>query len=280
MIRHAEAMRRSRAALSAGGIENAGFEARLLVAHVGGLARDCAPDPAAPIDADQLEALLARRIGREPMAYILGHQGFWTMDLAVSPVTLIPRADSEALIEAAQAARPDAGSVRRVLDLGTGTGCLLLAALTVFPEAWGLGIDRVPQAAALAAHNAAQTGMAGRTTFLCSDWATAISGRFDLVLCNPPYIESAVIAGLAPEVAAHEPRSALDGGDDGLAAYRRLLPHLPTLLAPGGVAVLELGQSQAPALDGLARALGFAPPSWRDDLGGTPRAMILGPIAR
>ena len=248
------------AALRAAGIDNPVREARLLRTH--------APDP------EQFADLLARRVAHEPMAFLVGSQGFWTLELAVSPATLIPRPDSETLIEAAMAAFPDRAAVRRVLDLGTGTGCLLLAALVEFPAAFGVGIDLVADAASLATRNAAANGLADRAAFLCGDWAGAIAGSFDLILSNPPYIETTDIAGLMPEVARFEPASALDGGADGLDAYRIIVPMLPNLLAPGGVAILELGQGQADAVAALARTAGFTTVT-RDDLGGTARAAIL-----
>ena len=255
-------LRDATAALRAAGLESPRREARWLLEHAGG-------------DADAFRALVVRRAAREPLAYLLGHQEFWTLDLAVSTATLIPRPDSETLIAAALAARPDRGAVRRVLDLGTGTGCLLLAALTEFPAAFGVGTDVVPEAAALAARNAAACGLAGRSAFLCADWAAPLAGRFDLVLANPPYIESATIAGLMPEVAHHEPRSALDGGADGLDAYRAVLAALPDLLAPGGVAVLELGVGQAGPVTALARHAGFCDPALRQDMAGIARAAVL-----
>ena len=244
------------------GIANPGLEARLLAGHANG-------------DPRRLEALLARRLAHEPMAFILGRQGFWTLDLEVSPATLIPRADSETLIEAALAALPERAAVRRVLDLGTGTGCLLLAALVEFPAAWGVGLDISPAAAALAGRNARAAGLADRVFFLCADWAAPVVGRFDLVLCNPPYVATPDLATLMPEVAGHEPRAALDGGPDGLDAYRRVLPALPALLDDGGVAVLELGQGQDAAVTELARRAGFRVADLRHDLGGIARALVL-----
>ncbi len=253
-------LREIAARLKAAGIEGALFEARLLLAHASGA---------------ELEALVARRCRREPMALILGRQGFWTLDLEVSRDTLIPRADSEALIEAAVTALPDRAAVRRVLDLGTGTGCLLLAALVEFPQAFGVGVDVVPAAAALAARNAGLNGLAGRAAFVAGVWGESVAGRFELVLCNPPYIEHAALAGLMPEVADFEPASALDGGVDGLSAYRQVIAALPGLLAAGGVAVLELGAGQADAVGALAVAAGFLLPVLRDDLAGIARAMVL-----
>jgi release factor glutamine methyltransferase len=180
------------------------------------------------------------------MAFLTGRQGFWTLDLEVSPATLIPRPDSETLITVALAARPERDTVRRILDLGTGTGCLLLAALTEYPAAFGVGVDRAPEAAGLAARNAQANHLAGRCAMLCADWAAPLVGRFDLVLSNPPCIESDAIAGL-----------------------------LPGVLAPGGVAVLELGAGQAAAVVALARLAGFRQPVLHDDLAGIARAVVL-----
>lgn len=249
------------ARLAAAGIEAPAREARLLLAH----AR--AHDPPA------FPALLARRLRHEPLAYILGKREFWSLDFAVSPATLIPRPDSETLIEAALAARP-AEAIRRILDLGTGTGCLLLAALSECPAAFGIGVDRSAAAAALAAANAATLGLASRAAFLAGDWGAALAGRFDLILCNPPYIERAVIPTLMRDVAEFEPASALDGGEDGLDAYRAVIAGLAPLLAADGVAVVELGQGQAAAVAALAAAAGFAT-ALRPDLAGIPRALVL-----
>jgi release factor glutamine methyltransferase len=263
------------ALLAAAGVEDARREARLLLAHLLGLAPNALPDPAAPVDEAALMALARRRAAHEPLAYITGRRGFWSFEVAVSPATLIPRPDSETLIEAALAAWPERGRVRRVLDLGTGTGALLLAALLEFPAAFGVGVDRVPEAAALASRNAAALGLAGRAAFLAGDWAAALAGRFDLVLCNPPYIPSGDIAGLMPDVALHEPASALDGGADGLTAYASLIPAALTLLNPGGTAIFELGQGQDTATAAMARRAGYAGIAVRADLGGIARALVL-----
>lgn len=262
------------ARLRAAGIDSSALEARLLMAHVLGIERNAPLDRSRSIDPAPFEALLVRRLGHEPLAFITGRQGFWTLDLAVSPDTLIPRADSETLISAAIAAKP-ARDVARILDLGTGTGCLLLAALVEFPAAFGVGVDLSPGAASLAARNAAEAGLSDRSAILAGSWADAIMGQFDLVLSNPPYIDSADIVGLMPEVARFEPARALDGGPDGLDAYRALVRMLPRLLAPDGVAILELGAGQDESVARLAAEAGLARSALVADLGGIPRALVL-----
>ena len=267
--------------LRAAAVDSPRLEARMLLAHAMGTTTDALlRDPRAPVPpqaATRFGDLLRRRAAQEPVAYLTGRRGFWTLDLAVSPESLIPRADSETLVEAALEALPERGAVRRILDLGTGTGCLLLAVLSEFPAAFGVGVDLRPGAAALAAGNARENGLGGRAYFLAGDWATALDGRFDLVLCNPPYIETAVVPTLDPQVACFEPASALDGGADGLDAYRTVCACLPALLAPGGVAVLELGLGQGAAVAGLAGAAGLEVRAVRADLGGVERALVFGP---
>ena len=264
------------ATLRAAGIEEARAEARLLLGHVLGLdAAGLLARRHEAVEAAPFHAAIARRAAREPLAYITGRQGFWTLDLAVSPATLIPRADSESLVEAALAALPDRDAGLSVLDLGTGTGCLLLAILAERPNAFGVGVDLAPEAAALARANARATGLGARAAFLAGDWAGALAGRFDLVLSNPPYIESADISALMPEVAAHEPARALDGGADGLAAYRRLAAQLPGLLGPGGIAVLELGQGQRAAVSALMAGAELVVLGCRADLNGVDRALVV-----
>ncbi len=267
----AEILHRAAGRLQAAGIENARFEARLLLAHVLGCTpSDLLRDGAKAMDPTALEPLLQRRAAREPLAYIVGYQPFWSLDFLVSPATLIPRADSETLIEAALALPPPA----RVLDLGTGTGCLLLSILHERPGGFGIGIDLNPDAAALARQNARALGLADRAAFLCGHWAAALTGRFDLVLSNPPYIETGVIAGLMPEVGGYEPPMALDGGPDGLDAYRAILRALPALLTPAGAAVLELGAGQVESVRMLGFAAGFVA-TVRNDLNGIGRAITL-----
>ncbi len=255
---------------------NPRLEARLLLAHALGV------EPATLIrdlhyrvETAGFDALLDRRLAHEPLAYLLGHREFWSLDLAVSPATLIPRGDSETVVEAALAAVAAMPGPIRVLDLGTGTGCLLLAVLHDRPDAHGVGVDRVPAAVALAARNAGVLGLADRAAFVCGEWEAPLDGTpFDLVLGNPPYIRSAEIAALMPDVALHEPVSALDGGPDGLDAYRHIVPTLPHLLVPGGVAVLELGLGQSDAVGALAVAAGLTAESV-PDLAGIPRALVI-----
>ncbi len=266
--------------LRAAAVEAPRSEARLLLAHAMGCrTEDLLRDPRAPVPpaaALGFAELLKRRLGREPVAHLLGAAEFWSLPLAVSRATLIPRPDSEALIEASLAAFPRRDAVRQVLDLGTGTGCLLLAALSEFPDASGIGVDLVPQAAALARRNAAALGLGGRSGFVAGCWGAALApGRFDLVLANPPYVETGAIPGLAPEVALHEPDSALDGGADGLDAYRAVLTEIRRLLAPDGRAVVELGHGQRAAVEALASGAGLRPLCCRADLGGVDRALVL-----
>jgi release factor glutamine methyltransferase len=268
-----EAVASVAARLAAAGIEQPRREARLLLAaalgtDAGGL---LATDE---IDESTFAPLLARRLAREPMAYITGRREFWGLTFATSPATLIPRPDSETLIEAALAAWPDRGRVKRILDLGTGTGCLLLAALHEYGQAVGVGVDKSPAAAALAAKNAASLGLGPRAAFLAGDWASALAGQFDIIFSNPPYIPAAEISGLMPEVAAYEPHAALDGGADGLDAYRAILAVLPPLLAEDGLAVLDLGAGQARSVCGMAARAGLHHQT-RDDLGGHARALLL-----
>jgi release factor glutamine methyltransferase len=255
--------------------DNPRLEARLLLAHALGLTQnDLIRDPNRPVDAATFEALVTRRTAREPLALIVGHREFWSLDFRVSPATLIPRPDSETLIEAALAAYAGCPPPRKIIDLGTGTGCLLLALLTEFPSAFGIGLDLNPAAAALAQANAAHLGLADRCAFIAGDWTNPIDGRFDLIVANPPYIPGPDIETLMPEVARHEPKAALDGGLDGYDAYRAILPNLTRHLEPDGTAILELGYGQAHYVTDIAREAGLAA-SLRLDLAEIPRAIVL-----
>lgn len=251
------------------------LDAELLMAHALGVERqDVLLDPAR-YDVPELYAhLVARRMAHEPVAYIVGYRDFWTLRIEVGPGVLIPRPDSETLVEACLDLARERGAdwPARVLDLGTGPGTLLLAALSEFPEATGVGVDASEQALAYARDNAGELGMAERASFRAGDWGAGIAGPFDLILCNPPYIGDA--EPLMPDVADHEPAGALFAGADGLADYRRIIPDLPRLLAPGGAAVLEIGHRQRASVSELAEAAGFAA-ACRQDLGGRDRALLL-----
>ncbi len=271
----AETLRDGARCLAGAGIDNPRLEARLLLAHgLGCRVEDLVRDLTARTAVSDFDHLIARRVAREPLAFILGWREFWSLRFHVSPVTLIPRPDSETVVEAALALHPNPRAPTMVLDLGTGTGCLLLAFLHERPGAFGVGVDRSEEAARLAHRNAFELGLTGNATFLCGDWAGAIGGRFDLVLSNPPYVSSAELDTLMPEVGLHEPRAALDGGNGGLIAYRAIIAALPGLLMPSGAAVLELGAGQSGAVGAIAEAYGLRVET-RADLSGIARAMIL-----
>jgi len=246
------------------------LDAELLMAHALGCSREAmllsrldeAPPPA-------FEALLARRMAHEPVAYIIGSRAFWTIDLEVGPGVLIPRADSETLIEAA-VAYFEGRAPSTILDLGTGPGTLLLAALAEWCEANGLGVDASEDALDYARRNGDRIAP-GRVAFRLGDWAAGVDARFDLVLCNPPYVEADAV--LDAQVARYEPGSALYAGAKGLDDYRRIAPQLPGLVAPGGVAIIEIGHTQRDAVSALLEAEG-ASVACRHDLGGRPRALI------
>jgi len=261
--------------LAAHGIAEAAREARLLLGAALGVSQEeivCGLLPLTPQEEERVESLLARRCRREPLAYILGEREFWGLRFAVNPAVLIPRPDTETLIECALSLfRRHAP--QRILDLGTGSGALLLAALSLFPESRGVGVDLSAEALAVAEANAQALGLADRARFLEGSWESEAGGSFDLVLCNPPYIRRGEIAALDPEVRDFEPRLALDGGEDGLAAYRVLLPALHNHLTEEGIAILEIGQGQAGDVTALARECGLVLRAVRVDLGGIARAL-------
>jgi release factor glutamine methyltransferase len=211
------------------------------------------------------------------VARIIGRQEVWGLDLEIGPETLVPRPDTETLVEAALAFL-DAGGGRgeavSILDIGTGSGAILVAMLSELPKANGVATDRSESALAVAGRNAQMHGVAGRAGLVLCDWAAALRGPFELVLSNPPYIESAAIAGLQMEVRDHDPRLALDGGLDGLGAFRAILADLPRILAPEGRAFLEMGSAQAASLAGLAGEYGFSAKR-HQDLAGRERVMEL-----
>ena len=263
--------------MKAAGLDTPVLDARLIVQHALGISWDTLylkeDQPLSSDEKARLESQLARRAAHEPVSRIVGRRHFWTLDLAVSPETLDPRPDTESLIETVVQTIPDRTQALRVLDLGTGTGAILLALLAEYPNATGLGIDRSEGALTVARANADSHGLSPRVVFSAGDWTQGVEGPFDLIVSNPPYIESRHLPGLPPEVREHDPMLALDGGADGLDAYRAIIPGVPALLAPGGLAVFEIGQGQGDAVTRIAREASLEPAGSRRDLGGIERAL-------
>jgi release factor glutamine methyltransferase len=263
----------------AAGLDSPELDARILVAHA--LSLDHAALAAAGarvLDAkerDTIAALAARRLAREPVARIVGSKEFWSLQLRVDATTLVPRPETETVVEAALAVIDAGGSRHRALhiaDLGTGSGALLLALLTELPNAFGVGTDTSFGALRVARDNAQRLQLA-RAAFVACDMGGALLGPYDLIVANPPYIASGAIAALAPEVRDYDPRSALDGGADGLDCYRAIAATVPALLKPTGAVVVELGAGQAQAVTAVFSAAGLEPSAPRADLSGIPRAL-------
>ena len=271
-----DAVRRLRAA----GVDGAEGDARILLLAATGLDRVALirdPDlPVTPEAALRLEAWLARRADREPVSRILGRRDFWGLGLVVTPDVLDPRPDTETLVAAVlDGLGARRGAPLRLLDLGTGSGAILCALLAELPAATGWALDRSAGACGVARRNLAAHGFAARSLVIRGDWAAALApGAFDAVVSNPPYIESAVIPGLDRDVREHDPLAALDGGPDGLAAYRLLAADLPRLLAPGGIAAFEVGRGQDGDVAGLMRAAGLAGITTHPDLAGIARVVM------
>lgn len=249
------------------------LDAELLMAAALGIGRDrlILDDPRGTTPA-AFSQFVERRSRGEPVAYITGHRAFWTIDLEVGPGALVPRPDSETLIAAAVEHFAGTAGPRRIIDLGTGPGTLLLAALDEWPAATGVGIDASGKALGYARRNSERLGMGGRAEFRKGDWANGIEERFDLVLCNPPYVADSADTG--PGVSEFEPHEALFAGPEGLDHYRRLAPQLGTLLAPGGLVAVEIGADQEESVAALFRAEGLEPELARD-LAGRPRAITI-----
>lgn len=265
--------------LHAAAIPNATLDARVLLSHLLDLDRaqlfnrEAEPAPSDLITA--YDDLITRRIARVPVSRLMGRREFWSLEFEITADTLDPRPDSETLIEALLAALLDQTAALSILDLGTGSGCLLLAALSEYPNAAGLGIDLNQGATTTAARNAERLGLSDRSTFQTGNWTDGLSGRFDVVLCNPPYITSDALAGLAPEVIEYDPVGALDGGPDGLRDYRRVIATLPSILADDGLALIELGQGQRAEVTALAEAAMLSMVTCRADLAGIERCLVL-----
>jgi release factor glutamine methyltransferase len=249
------------------------LDAELLLAHALGIERETLllwpPSKAVP---DSFAGMVKRRMEGEPLAYITGRRAFWNIELEVGPGVLIPRPDSETLVASAVEHWPKGDGPRRILDLGTGPGTLLLAALDQWSRATGLGIDSSPVALEFARNNARRLGLSPRAHFRLGNWAEGVTETFDLILCNPPYVASG--AELGAGVLEHEPAEALFAGPQGLDDYRRLAPVIPRLLAPGGLAAVEIGADQHDSAADLFRAAGCAPRLARD-LAGRPRALLI-----
>jgi release factor glutamine methyltransferase len=279
---HRDAMAILIRAFETAGVPDAAFDARLLLCAAANIDHSSLiRDPQAPLDHAARETLLGfarRRVAREPVTRIIGERGFWSLDLDVAPGVLDPRPDTETLVDAAVETfgeRMDASL--RIADLGTGSGALLCALLDVFPNAVGVGIDLAPAACALARRNLGRCGFTARGEVRQGGWASAAPGPYDLIVSNPPYIATGDIPGLDPEVRDHDPALALDGGSDGLDAYRALTTVLPSLLATDGWAILEVGAGQAAAASAILSGHGLRPSAVRRDLGGVERALILRP---
>jgi release factor glutamine methyltransferase len=274
-----QARRDLAAKFRAAGLDSPDLDARILVGHALGLDHAAlaaaGPRILAARETDAIAALSRRRLGHEPVARIVGIKEFWSLELRVDAATLVPRPETETVVEAALAvidARGARSHPLRIADLGTGSGAIILALLAELPNAVGVGTDLSVDALRLARANAQRLG-ATRATFVACDMAAALGGPFDVIVCNPPYIASGEVVALAPEVRDFDPRAALDGGPDGLDFYRRIGAAAPALLSPSGLVVVELGAGQAEAVAALFTAAGLAPSPPRPDLNGMPRAL-------
>lgn len=273
------ALRMASLSLAEAGIDSAGLDARLLLGEALGIEPvQLLAHPERVVtaaEASLFQTLVARRARRQPLAQILGRREFWSLEFRVTADTLAPRPDSETVVETALAEIADRAAPLRLLDLGTGTGCLLLSLLHELPQASGIGVDFSAAALAVACANAASLGLADRAAFRRARWGEGLDERFDLIVSNPPYIPSAEIDQLMPEVARYEPRMALDGGVDGLDAYRAIATDVGRLLSPRGRMAVEIGATQADSAGAILAAAGLAVTAVRRDLAGHPRCLIL-----
>ena len=266
------------ARLAAAGIEGARSEAWLLLAAATGVERAALMaadrDTLSAAQEARLDALVRRRLAREPVAYLLGEKEFWSLRFKVDPAVMIPRPETETVVEAVLAQLPDRQRSLRLLDLGVGSGCLLLALLSELPRATGLGVDDSAAALAIAQRNAERLGLAARADFRHGRWGKGMAGPFDVIVSNPPYVAESDWDGLQPEIRDFEPKAALVAGPDGLAAYRALAPDCARLLAPGGLCALEIGFGQGNAVAALLAAHGLTLAERRRDLAGIERCVL------
>jgi release factor glutamine methyltransferase len=277
VITLAEALLVATRRLAAAGIEAPRREAMLLAGLVTGWSRtrQLADDrmPLSPVQSDRLARLVERRVAREPFAYLAGQREFYGRPFQVGSGVLVPRPETEILIDAARDAFPDPETNLRILDIGVGSGCILLTLLAEYPVAAGVGVDRSRTALEFARRNAAALGVDGRTCLVESNWGASVEGVFDLIVSNPPYIDAGERASLEPEL-AYEPEEALSPGVDGTGSYRAMTPDLLRLLAPGGVVLLEIGQGQDDLLSHWFRRHDLDV-LVRPDLAGIGRCLVL-----
>lgn len=278
----ASAMERAVRRLDAAGVSGSKLDARLLLRHATGLTVErIVGYPERPLsreESERFESLLSRRIAREPLSQIVGRREFWSLPFIVTSDTLTPRPETEILVEAALSCLPGRNASYRLLDLGTGTGCLLLALLSELPESKGVGVERSARAAHVARENARELGLTSRALIAVGDWDACVDGCFDLVVSNPPYLPDCSIVGLEPEVARYEPRMALAGGPDGLACYRVLAPALARRLGANSLAILEIGAGQANDVEKIFAAVGIFTVKRCWDLAGIERCLIMTPL--
>lgn len=265
------------------GLDSPRREARLLLAGVMGLpSGHLLAYPEQEVESahhEHFDAVLARRVRGEPLSRILGRREFWSLDFEITPDVLDPRPDSETLVEGLLARLSGDRAELSILDLGTGSGCLLLSLLHELPQAWGVGTDQSPEVLQVAKRNAQHLGLAGRSHFVCADWGASLKGRFDLIVCNPPYIAEGERRDLSAAVAEHDPPGALFSGADGLEAYRVLARQLPSLLDSDGIMALEIGHQQADVVSELFHAVGAGSVEILTDLAGHPRCLLLSAFA-
>ncbi|SCY27633.1 [protein release factor]-glutamine N5-methyltransferase [Microvirga guangxiensis] len=279
ILTRAQALRNLRQTLMEAGFETAAIDARLLVLSaldIPATALITNPDiPLTPAEAELLAAFTRRRLAHEPVARIVGEREFWGLPFALSAETLVPRPDTETVVETVLELLPDRQAPLLMADFGTGSGCILVALLHELPQATGLGVDLSPGALETARRNAWANGVGDRSLFALSHWADAVTGQFDLIVSNPPYIASPVIPTLDREVREHDPLLALDGGPDGLEPYRILLDEARRLLVPGGLLAVEIGYDQAEELKTLAAEKGLEIVEIAHDLSGNPRCVAM-----